>query len=269
MEVRIFDVSHGFCAMVATDNGGLAVIDCGHDNGGFRPSNYLRGIGWNQVHHLIISNYDQDHVSDIRNVLAYANVHVFHRNGSVSPEYIRQLKLQSGPLTDAMSAAISCAENMVHPVLYMPDMGGVEIKTFCNQYPAFSDTNNLSLVTYVRFDGLTILFPGDIERAGWEQLLLNAEFRLWLSRVNVFVASHHGRQTGYCAEVFSHCSPDIIVISDKEIVHSTQQHNLYAQHASGLIWPSGVRRQVLTTRSDGTIRISKPRGSNYLVYLNQ
>jgi beta-lactamase superfamily II metal-dependent hydrolase len=269
MEIRIFDVSHGFCAMIATENGGLALIDCGHDSGGFRPTNYLRSIGRNQVHHLIISNYDQDHVSDLHNLIQYANIHVFHRNGSVSPDYIRHLKLQNGPLTDAMKAALYCASTFSHPVLYQPDMGGLEIRTFCNLYPHFTDTNNLSLVAFVRFENFVAVFPGDIEEAGWLSLLQNPDFRVWLSRVNVFVASHHGRRSGYCSDVFIHCRPDVVVISDKEIVHSTQEHNLYAQHATGLLWPGNVRRQVLTTRSDGTIRFLKPSGSNYSVYLDQ
>lgn len=269
MEIRIFDVSHGFCAMVATNNGGLAFIDCGHDEDGFKPSSFLRAIGKNRINHLVISNFDQDHVSDLHNIRSFAQIDVFHRNRSVSSEYIRLLKLAGGSLTAAMSSAIDLHKDYIHPVPNPPDMGGVEIAAFHNFYPEFTDTNNLSLITFITFDGFTIVFPGDMERAGWLALLGNANFRDYLSKVNIFVASHHGREGGYCAEVFDYCSPDIIVISDKEIVHDTQQHNKYAPHSAGLVWPGNVIRKVVTTRNDGTIRIFKPMGGNYSVMLNQ
>jgi beta-lactamase superfamily II metal-dependent hydrolase len=82
-------------------------------------------------------------------------------------------------------------------------------------------------------------------------------FRYHLSRVNIFVASHHGRETGYCKEVFDYCNPEIVIISDKEIVHETQNQQ-FKQHASGVPWNGGPeKRYVLTTRSDGTITITK------------
>ena len=70
-------------------------------------------------------------------------------------------------------------------------------------------------------------FAGDLERAGWEMLLLNAAFRRELALVRILIASHHGRENGYCEDVFSHC------------------------------------RHVLTTRCDGHIRIGQPLGFRY------
>lgn len=39
-------------------------------------------------------------------------------------------------------------------------------------------------------------------------MLKNADFRQRLAEVNVFVASHHGRENGYCEEVFQYCKPE-------------------------------------------------------------
>lgn len=269
MDIRIFDVSHGFCSAIATDNGGLVLVDCGHDDQKFRPSDYLRAIGWNRIHHLIISNFDQDHVSDLHNVLDYATVSVFHQNTTVSPAYIRALKLQNGPLTTAMESALNLATGYTHAVSNPPDMGGLEILTFRNSFPEFTDTNNLSLVSFVKFENFTIMYAGDIEEEGWLALLRDPVFRYNLSRTNMFVASHHGRINGYCGDVFDHCTPDIVVISDKPVSHDTQRHNSYANHSTGLVWPGNVTRKVLSTRNDGGIRIQKPRGQNYVVTLNQ
>jgi len=136
---------------------------------------------------------------------------------------------------------------------------GIELQTFCNPFSLFEDTNNCSLVSFLSIHGLHMVIPGDLECAGWESLLLNPQFRLALSRVNVFVASHHGRESGYCREVFQRrdgsrlCEPELVVMSDSPKVHSTQEMtSTYAWWARGVNL-NGVRRSVLTTRCDGTI----------------
>jgi len=173
------------------------------------------------------------------------------------------MKESQGYITAAMQATIELHSNYIYDVVDPPDFPGLEFACFHNNYPDFVDTNNLSLVSFVHYDGMGIVFSGDIEKAGWRELLKNISFREHLSRVNIFIASHHGRESGYCAAVFNYCQPDIIVISDKEIVYETQKQQ-YAQHASGLLWDGGPhRRYVLTTRSDGMITIRKSIGSGY------
>ena len=69
MEINIFDVEHGFCSLVTSDNKNLILIDCGYNSStGFRPSNYLQRHGCTGIEYLIISNFDEDHLGDIENV---------------------------------------------------------------------------------------------------------------------------------------------------------------------------------------------------------
>lgn len=162
-----------------------------------------------------------------------------------------------------MRATIDLHTDYVHDVTTPPEFPEIEFNCFHNDYPTFQDTNNLSLLSFVHYDGMGIVFPGDLEITGWKELLKNPEIRSHLNRVNIFVASHHGRESGYCEEVFNHCWPEIIVISDKEIVHETQKQQ-YAKHASGIPWNGGPeRRYVLSTRSDGMITITKSTGRGY------
>jgi beta-lactamase superfamily II metal-dependent hydrolase len=70
----------------------------------------------------------------------------------------------------------------------------------------------------------------------------------------VFVASHHGRESGYCKEVFDFCQPQVAIISDESIRYDTQEH-CYDDHCSGIAWGTG-RKKVFTTRSNGMISIS-------------
>jgi beta-lactamase superfamily II metal-dependent hydrolase len=260
MTFTVFDVGQGFCAYLIADNANVILFDCGQNSDtGFRPSQYLPTHGCNAIEELIITNFDQDHVSDLPDLLANLSVQVFRRNRSISPEQLRALKLDSGPITAAMESAIDLHERYVEPVQNPPGFGILEVQCFCNNYPSFEDTNNLSLVTFLEYDGFTILLPGDLEKPGWLALLQNRAFNQKLSEVAIFIASHHGRHSGYCPEVFEHCQPEIVIVSDKEIMHDTQK-SLYGKHAKGVPWEGGTTRYVLTTRSDGNIRITRKPG---------
>ena len=77
-------------------------------------------------------------------------------------------------------------------------------------------------------------------------------FRSHLRRTKIFVASHHGRRSGYCKEVFDHCTPSCVIFSDSDKVHATQDTtSLYQSHATGVSF-NGKTRYVLTTRNVGT-----------------
>ena len=130
---------------------------------------------------------------------------------------------------------------------------GVQVQTFWNCYPSFEDTNNLSLLTFLEMGGVSFVLPGDLEKPGWSALLQNLSVRKLLGRVDIFVASHHGRESGYCKEVFDYCCPQSVIISDGPIQYDTQEmSNVYGQHASGGLF-NGQTRKVVSTRNDGNI----------------
>lgn len=268
MEIKIFDVSHGFCAYLIADNRNVMLFDCGHnERTGFRPSLYLPRSGCRAIEKLIITNYDEDHISDLCNLLNALPIEVLYCNRSITVEQLRQLKLENGPLTANMGKLISTITRYSNTDFMPPDFSGIEHKTFNCTYPSFTDTNNLSIVSFIHYDGRGIVFPGDIEKKGWEELLKQEQFKDNLRRTTFFVASHHGRENGYCEEVFEYCKPSIIIISDKEVVHETQK-NCYAKHASGIPWNGGPeRRYVLTTRSDGMITITKTLGQDANIHI--
>jgi len=252
---EILNVGHGFCAYVVADNGNLLLVDCGHRNAPeFRPSLYLHGLGQRSTERLFITNYDQDHISDLPNVGRLLPVRLLHRNKTITAEVLRTLKLEAGPLTDAMQELIDMMSTYTAAESNPPDLPRVSWETFAATYGRdFEDTNNLSMVVFLQCGELGVLIPGDLEEAGWQHHLRNPQFRGMLSRVHVLVASHHGRESGYCAEVFECCTPNVVVFSDSEIVHGTQEMaSAYAAHATGITF-NGQTRHVLSTRSDGAI----------------
>lgn len=261
MEIRIFDVEHGFCAYIIADNHNVMLIDCGHNQStGFRPSDYLPSHGCSGIERLIISNYDEDHLSDLPRLRECVPIQILRHNKSITADELRNLKLRAGPLRPGITALLEMIATYTDDVANPPDFSGIELSTFYNNYPNFQDTNNLSLVTFLDYCDIHLVYPGDLEKPGWQALLRRQSFREYLSRVNLFIASHHGRESGYCAEVFDICHPELIIISDESMQYDTQETK-YARHAVGIRWGNN-RRYVMTTRADGMITIYQRQGEN-------
>jgi beta-lactamase superfamily II metal-dependent hydrolase len=266
----LFDVGHGFCAYLTTPGGADILFDCGYDDDiQFYPSTYFSDRNITRIHKLVLSHFDQDHVCDLPDLRTILNFDVIHRNKSIPADYIRRQKQSGGVISTAMASALDMHENWIYPSTVTPNYGGVRIKYFCNDYPTFTDMNNLSLVTFIEYAGCGIVVPGDLERAGWEELLKKPAFCQCLRETNIFIASHHGRNAGYCEQVFDYCDPAIVLLSDKGIVHSSQDHD-FTKHARGIQWNNDPtqKRRVLTTRSDGHIRITKEFGKGLFVTSN-
>lgn len=281
MRLRVWDVEHGACVMLqhAAPNpfggeqfGRLAMIDSG-DSDTWSPSTFIRYVlGRTKLDYLFITNADQDHMSDLRG-LAQAGVTVdtLIRNPSYTGATMRTIKLGGGPLTGDAEWYVGACDSFNVPtdVPFDQGMNGITCGLFYNSYPQFTDTNNLSLAVFIRYAGMTFLFPGDLERDGWLALLARADFRAWLGSVDVLMASHHGRENGFCEEAFNFCRPQAVVISDKPIVHDTQRtvpdYRAVVRDAGVVVRTTMKRRHVLTTRRDGWIQFEVTDNGNFFI----
>lgn len=270
MKIHIFDVEHGECNIIETPTGHIMMIGVGHnDSTMWRPSNWLKSRS-QSLHFLILSNLDYDHLSDLPSFEPDIRPSLLKRNDFLTPEWLENKKFEeAGEIHNSIKTAIHWMKNIFTGEKVSPDYG-IERKFFHHSPLQFQDTNNLSVVTFIAYGNVGVLFPGDLEVAGWKEFLKNETFIDCLKRTKIFIASHHGRINGYCKEVFNYCSPDIIIISDKSIEHETQERDSYSQHANGLTFPFPIgERKVLTTRKDGKITIDIPGTSAaYTVYIN-
>ena len=266
VRLHIFDVEHGECSAIETPSGHLILIGLGHNSTtGWRPSSWVRQRN-QRPSCVVMTNLDRDHVSDIASFEPHLRPETIKSNHYINPSWIRALKIaECGEIDPAIETALRWMEG-VYTGLPITPAYGMELQYFYNSPAQFQDTNNLSVVTFLRYGGCGVLFPGDLETAGWMALLQDQTFRTCLLQTNLFIASHHGREGGYCQSVFQFCRPDAVIISDKPIVHGTQDHDLYSGHCNGLSFGDTLRR-VLTTRNDGKITIEIPPLGAYTVFL--
>jgi len=272
MRIRVEDVEHGCCVLVQhvtkvglnqEQGGRLAMIDSG-SSADFKPSTSIKAMGRDKLDYLFITNADQDHMSDLKGLEdAGIEVVTLLRNPTYTGEQMRQIKLVGGPLTNDAQWYVNALGSYNEPVdaPFNTSMNGITYKGFYNTYGngggQFTDTNNLSFAVFIKYGDFKMLFPGDLERAGWLELLKRQDFRAELAGTNVLMASHHGRYSGFCEEVFEHFTPDCVVISDKAKKHSTQEtvpdYRDVIRENGAYVRTTGKRRHVLTTRRDGWI----------------
>ena len=135
MRFTILDVGHGFCAYLLADNGNLMMFDCGHKATPLiKPSDLLFDQGQRSVERLFITNYDEDHISDLPNIQNKLRARILHRNATITPSQLRQLKRQSGPITEAMEALLEMMDEYTHDVSDSPEFPDVEWYSFWNRY---------------------------------------------------------------------------------------------------------------------------------------
>jgi beta-lactamase superfamily II metal-dependent hydrolase len=257
MELDIFNVEHGQCALLTCDNGNRMLIDCGHNaSTGWTPGYHLQRLGVSALDLLAITNYDEDHVSGLVDLRERVSISQYLRNKSVNSTTIRTLKSDTGigPNMDELADVISSLSISTGPGAPFP---GLTHHVYYNDYPTFRDENNLSMVLTLRFAGTVFIFPGDLECDGWERLLANSPgLQRDVAECHVLIASHHGRESGICPAMFDKygCKPQIVIISDDCHKYDTQKTTSYYGSKCRGIPFRGQQRQVLTTRSDGSLR---------------
>jgi beta-lactamase superfamily II metal-dependent hydrolase len=260
MDIRIYDVEHGDCILILSAQNEAVLVDCGYNSTtGWRPAESLSQQGFGtrrKLHHAILTHPDQDHLADLPNVLEQLKpLHVWQH-----PQlYLKTLSELKDTLSKAQQAYLrpDKAVSELQPIEASRQFKTMELRQFYLPIGSVRDANDLSLVSFITEDGFTVCLPGDLNARGWRLHLQNKAFQYWLRETNLLIASHHGRPTGYCADVFQYLSPKLIVISDKEQVKGRQltKRAPYRNHARGVKLADGSFRRVLTTRGDGRIRV--------------
>jgi hypothetical protein len=213
---------------------------------------------------LALSNLDEDHICDFDSMLKNTRIGQILSNPSIGAHQLSRLK------KDGMGAGGRAVASWLAnpgPPAPLPDFGPVQIRWYFNSFVTgvANETNDLSLVAVIEYCGFKIIFSGDMEKVVWQRLLRDPNFRCDLVGTKIFVASHHGRENGQCAELFNWLRPDLIVISEDARKYDSQDtDSWYAERCTGAIVMDDPqqRRYVMTTRKDGSMQIVvAPNGS--------
>jgi len=266
LKIIIHDVGHGQAVHAFTPDGKVMVIDLG-TSADFSPMEWL-GAQTKTIDSLVITHPHGDHIDEMLLINKLGlKVRQLWR-----PKWLPKQDVYAAnqaTFQDKLDTYFDLSDRYTHPVqpgelVGDPKVtGGVTIKQFASRNCGTSNINNHSGVVVFEYLGVRIVIPGDNEPPSWKELLKKPDFVSMVSNAHVFMASHHGRQSGYCSELFaalSDESPRLCVISDAR-AQDTDATQRYSYHAEG--WSVNSRsspesreaRYCLTTRSHGAVEI--------------
>jgi len=268
LRILIHNVGHGQSIHAFTPANQVIVIDLGCSET-FSPLAWLRHKnGTTTIDSLVITHPHGDHIDEIL-ILKKNGIKVrqFWRPNWLTEDEVRAAN--QAAYQDNVTAYLQMSETFSDPIPYERLIGnpavtgGVKITRFASKSCGRSNINNHSGVVVFEYAGSKVIIPGDNEPPSWRELLEQSEFVDVTSSPDIFMASHHGRESGYCADLFDEKNgigkPKLTVISDGR-KQDTDATSRYSYHASG--WKVHSRagdpsteRLCVTTRSDGFIDI--------------
>ena len=262
MYFTLWDVEHGVSIWVVTPNGQNHWLDLGKTPD-FSPTQYVaKTHKVKNIDYLLISHPDRDHIEDLPNLVQFLKYpRVLCRNNSLpdrkfSGSEDTEYKKIMHNLNKRYIAPVSKNECPTNPNYN----GDIEYRQHYLRYGNFSDGsklegNNTSIVTFMLYQEVLFVYPGDIEPKGWNELWKqnNQDLSNFIApaKVKILVAPHHGRKSGYSEEMMDVIEPNIVFISD--IWGDSETHPSYYSRPSGFKMPNGQSIKYLSTKTKGGI----------------
>ena len=262
-----WDVQHGSASYIKTPNGKHLVYDLGTGSYGeqgaqFSPLIFLKNhYAINSLDQVIISHPHKDHIDDILNFDRLSPRVLSRPSHLLKEEVMKNIRESDKPffekyfeIHERFSSPVTESSNPQLP----NNNGGVLIESFHPVNSSQSNINNHSIVLSISYANSKILLTGDNESASWEELLKDTRFREAIKNTDIFLAPHHGRESGYYSDLFNYFNPRLTIISDGDVC-DTSATDRYRNVTKG--WTVHHRkggseeRYCVTTRKDGSIKV--------------
>ena len=231
-----FAVEKGNTTLVQFDNGINMLIDCHSASGRPTPLEYLQER-IEKLDILVISHPHQDHLTGLSEVCeSYKPKHLWHCGRYFKPDpvfedwsYYEKLRTRGFSY---------CTPTEVHASMTFR-IGSSEVQVLAPTNPFLEgtpeDVNNNGIILSVTAGKSKVVITGDTQEEQWKAIDLSK-----LGETSVLLASHHGRENGFCDWVLKAAKPQRIVSSDGEAadtdatpeyeafapVSTTREHNV-------------------------------------------
>lgn len=282
MEIIIFDVGNASCNYICSPNKYAMMIDCGSSiekqnpvdfikqlnssNGEmFRSKPFVTSMGRSYPLALLhITHPDDDHVRNSERVYKELTPYLLNRtytehyddSNSINKDYVEKLdKVYRGSNPEPVNWGFESNITFSIPIDTVKATPKLRSKV----------RNNSSIIRYIKYNNIKILFAGDLETAGWEWLAENNSHFSTLMRngVDVLVAPHHGHDSGFPKALFNLTGNVKTIILSKDSEASKEGSDVYSgysNYADGVNYHNlsdnkSYTGKVLTTRSNGNVYI--------------
>lgn len=262
LKLFIHDVGHGHAIHAFTPAGEAIVIDLGSSST-YSPLALL-AQKTSLIDLLVISHPHGDHISEVESL----SRHGFRIRQINRPKWLTHDEISAANRpseANLITAYESLSANYSNPIQEAERVGnpavsaGVSIDVFYSANCGRSNINNHSAVVVFKYQSVGVVIPGDNESPSWKELLLKPAFVGALPSTAFFLASHHGRKSGFYADLFhqGRLSPKLCAVSDGPVTDTDVTNDYSGQSVGWNVLSRGsgqsASRLCLTTRSDGTI----------------
>lgn len=232
--MTVLDVGQGQ-SVILQSKGKTFLVDCGSnlvDDAADMAAERLLSMGIDRIDGLILTHYDSDHASDVKQFLTRIRVDVLY-----FPQWTEDDPI--GQRLGMLDGVCLVDRDMIL------QYDSVKITLITSQ--SVNSRNESSLCVLFQTENCDILLTGDRSAAGELELLE----RLELPKLDVLVAGHHGSKNSTSQALLDATQPQVVVISVGE-------NNAYGHPAEELLWRlEELGCTVFRTDLDGTITIRR------------
>ena len=220
LELTFLDVGQGDCACVQTASGSCYLIDGGSTTvskvGKYRILPFLKASGIRRLQGIFVSHMDQDHVNGIQELLEMV------KTKETQLKVERLFLSQCAGTTEELEKLENLGKQAGCQVVYIQKGSKIRDKDLLIEClgpgQIYEDSNESSQVLHVSQGDFDVLFTGDVEGKGEEQVLelLQECSVTW----EVLKVAHHGSKNS-SKEAFLDC------VKPKQAVISCGKDNSY------------------------------------------
>lgn len=257
----VWNVLLGLAVHVKAPNDKYIIIDLGTgENGNASPLGKRRN---DNIAYMIITHPHLDHIDDILHFDENAP-RILKRAKSITNAEVmqgvrdcdRRKFAKYCEINDRYDSPVG-SEDADNPS-YSRNYGGLEIQSFSTSSCDHSNFNNFSIITVFSLSGIKVVVCGDNETESLKVLMQQNDFKSVVSKADILVAPHHGRESAYLSDFVSLVNPRLTIVSDTYKTEASAVDK-YTKMSSG--WEvensngERVERKCLTTRNDGNIKV--------------
>ena len=205
-----FAVDKGHMSLIQFTNGINMLVDCRNSPERPSPVEYLRDK-INSLDFMVVTHPHQDHIAGIKEVCKHFRPrHLWHNGRDFRPDPVYDDwsyydRLRRGKLSYCEPVEVHAGQKATigNSTVFV---AGPEVP---NLEGSGDPENNNGIILSVVTEKSKIVLTGDTEELQWSNMDLRT-----VSNASVFLASHHGRESGFSEEAMEAINPQHIVISD-------------------------------------------------------
>ena len=213
LTITMLDVGQGECVCVETPEHEFWILDAGstskNKTGQYQIIPFLEYSGADKIGGILVSHWDEDHVSALEEIFIWANQSHIEIGTLVLPD----TSLEDEALKELLALAKTYEIQICRAGAGDRIVSG-QVSFYClHPYDgqAASDRNEVSLAWKLNYELFSAIFTGDLQMEGEAWLVKNYEPEML--DCDLLDAGHHGAANAVSADLLNAATPKFVLIS--------------------------------------------------------